>query len=125
MITRKEVLMDRDKEYPLSKEFEANLAILLERLNKFRNIYGKPLFVSSGYRPGKYNKGAGGANSSAHLTCQATDFKDVDGALKKYIKDNPTILETCDLYLEAPESTPSWIHLQSRKTKSGKRIFKP
>lgn len=123
MVTRAEVLMGRDKEYPLTKELEANLAVLLEKLNKFRQKYAKPMLVSSGYRPGKYNKAAGGAKSSCHLTCEACDFKDSDGKLKEFIKKNPKVLEECDLYMEAPEDTPTWVHLQTRATKN--RIFKP
>lgn len=123
MISREEVLMKRDIEFPLTKELEANLKKLLENLNKFRQKYGKPMLVSSGYRPGKYNKSAGGAKSSAHLSCEACDFKDADGKLKEFVKKNPTVLEECDLYMEAPESTPTWIHLQTRATKN--RVFKP
>jgi len=123
MITREEILMKRDAEYPLSKELESNLVRLLEKLNKFRAAYGKPMFVSSGYRPGKYNKSAGGAKNSCHLTCEACDFKDSDGKLKQFIKDNPKVLEECDLYQEHPDSTPTWVHLQTRPTKN--RVFKP
>jgi hypothetical protein len=123
MVSRKEVLMGRDAENPLTKEMEANLAKLLEALNKFRSRYGKPMVVSSGYRPGKYNKSAGGAKNSAHLTCEATDFADADGKLKAYVKTNPSVLEECGLYMEDPERTKTWIHLQIRATKN--RVFKP
>lgn len=123
MISRQEVLMGRDKEFPLTTELEANLTKLLVALNKFRSTYGKPMVVSSGYRPGKYNKAAGGVKSSCHLTCEATDFRDIDGHIKAYVKANPKVLEDCGLYMEAPESTPTWIHLQTRATAN--RIFKP
>lgn len=125
MISRDEVLMGRDREYPLSEELEVNLTSLLIALNKCRNIYGKPIAVSSGYRPGKYNTAAKGAANSAHLTCEACDFVDADGQLKKYILDNPIILETCGLYMEAPDRTPTWCHLQIRRIPSGNRIFRP
>lgn len=125
LITRDEVLMGRDKEYPLTPELSINLDKLLEALNKFRQIYGKPMRVTSGYRPGKYNKAAGGASNSSHLTCEACDFADVDWSLKQFVMLNPQVLEDCGLYMEHPDHTRTWCHLQIRKTSSGVRIFKP
>lgn len=125
MISREEVLMGRDKDYPLTPELEKNLTKLLEALNKFRKIYGKPLIVSSGYRPGEYNKKAGGAKNSAHLTCEAVDFHDSDDKIKEFVVKNPKILEDCSLFMEDPSKTDNWIHLQIRIVTSGKRIFKP
>ena len=122
MISRDEILMGRDKEYPLNESLENNLNILLERLNKFREIYGTPMVVSSGYRPGKYNEIAHGAKNSAHLTCEACDFKDNDGELKKWILSHVDVLYKCDLYMEHQDNTPTWCHLQTRKT--SKRIFR-
>lgn len=115
--------MGRDKEYPLSPELELNLIILLERLNKLRNVYSKPMTVTSGYRPGKYNKTAGGALRSAHLTCEACDFKDTDGSLDKFCMDNPDLLKSIGLYLEHPDSTPGWTHLDTRIRNS--TVFRP
>ncbi len=119
MISRDEILMGRDKEYPLSLSLEDNLAKLLIAVNKLRAAYGKPMYVSSGYRPGKYNVAAGGAKSSSHMTCQAVDFKDADGALKAWI--TVEILEQCGLYQEDPLKTPTWLHVQVRPTIN--RIF--
>ena len=125
MIYRQEILMGRDEEYPLNSELEENLKILLERLNVFRKIYSKVMIVTSGYRPGKYNSTAGGAKKSAHKECQACDFRDKDGKLAEFILEHPGILEVCDLYMENPAKTPGWVHLQTRKTGSGNRIFWP
>ena len=123
MITKDEILMGRDKEYPLDDTLESNLNKLHEALNKFRTIYGKPMVVSSGYRPGKYNEIAHGANNSAHLTCEACDFEDNDGKLKKWILSHVNVLYDCGLYMEHQDNTPTWCHLQTRKTIN--RIFKP
>lgn len=113
--------MGRDKEYPLSPELEANLVKLLIAVNKLRTLYGKPMYISSGYRPGHYNKDAGGAKNSTHITCQAVDFKDTDGKIKDFI--TLSVLEECGLYMEAPHSTPMWCHVQVRPTKN--RVFTP
>ena len=118
-------MMGLNKYEDLTSELQANAQEELRRVNIFRGIYDKPMYVNSGYRTVEHNASIGGAKNSSHCTCQAIDFKDNDGELKKYISENPDILEKADLYMEAPESTPGWCHLQSRPIPSGNRIFKP
>lgn len=124
MISLKEMLKDNKWE-DLSQELKDNTEELLKRVNKFREIYGIPMYVNSGYRTVEHNAAIGGAKNSSHCTCQAMDFKDNDGLLKKYIAEHPEILEQCDLYMEAPEATLTWVHLSSRKPPSGNRVFNP
>lgn len=121
MISRDEILMGRDADYPLSDELEVNLAKLLIAVNKLRTLYGKPMYVSSGYRPGHYNTDAGGASGSAHEVCEAVDFHDRDNALKNWSTNN--ILEECGLYMESAGYTITWLHVQVRPTKE--RVFIP
>lgn len=121
MITRDEILQGRDEEFPLSEEFEQNLQDLLVAVNKLRDLYGKPMFVSSGYRPGHYNTDAGGAKNSTHMICMAVDFQDNDNKLKSWI--TVKVLEDCGLYMEDPKHTSTWLHVQTRSTKN--RIFIP
>ncbi len=126
MITPQEVLMGRDAQFPLTPELKTNLDKLLIALNKVRFHYGKPMQVSSGYRPAAINKTVkGAAPKSSHMTCEACDFRDPDGALAKWCLANLSILEDAGLYLENPEFTKGWVHLQTRKTRSGKRVFNP
>lgn len=125
MISRDEVLMGRDIQYPLTPELEANLTKLLAALNKFRIIYGKPMIVSSGYRPGPFNTAANGAKHSNHMVCLACDFKDIGNLLDEYCLNNQLILEECGLWLESPRSTAGWTHLQCVPPMSGKRVFEP
>lgn len=117
--------MGRDKEYPLSEQLEENLGILLTSINTLLSLYQKDVKVSSGYRPGHYNTDAGGAQNSAHSTCQAIDFFDLDGAMDMYCLANLPILKRCGLYLEAPTSTIGWTHVSSRRPASGARVFIP
>lgn len=124
-ITREEILMGRDKEYPLSKTLEANLSQLLKALNLFRDIYGKPMIVSSGYRPAGYNTAAKGAKKSNHMICLAADFRDPESLLDNFCIANQDILEKCGLYLEHPYWTNGWCHLQVKPPESGKKIFAP
>lgn len=123
MITLKELLGD-NKQSDLNPELLNNANDLLIRLNKFRAEYGIPMIVNSGYRTEAHNAEIGGAKNSSHCHCQAADFKDNDGLIKKFIEKDPDILIRCDLYQEDPEATKTWVHLQSRAIPSGKRIFK-
>jgi len=122
-ITRDEILMGRDKQYPLDEEQKKNLEVLHYRLNMFRAIYQRPLIVSSGYRPAAINAKAGGAKKSAHLSLEACDFKDVDGNIDQFCLDNIPVLEALGLWLENPDKTPGWCHLQTRP--ASRRVFNP
>lgn len=125
MISRAEVLMGRDAFHPLDTTLEANLTKLLDTLNKLRKAYGRPMIVSSGYRPAPYNKAAGGAVRSNHMVCLACDFRDPDGALDAWCLSNLNVLEECGLWLEHPDATPGWCHLQAVPPRSGRRVFRP
>ncbi len=118
-----EILMGRDVEFPLTEEHQVNLQKLLMALNAFRWIYGKPMTVTSGYRPGRFNKLAGGAKASAHLSCEACDFADADGSLAAWCLANLVVLQRCRLWLEDPTDTKGWIHLQIRPVAN--RVFMP
>jgi hypothetical protein len=127
MIARDEILMGREKLTPLNEEQEANLEKLLIAVNKLRKLYGKPMFVTSGYRPAAINAKIGGGRKSAHLTCEAVDFADKDRALTNFCTDD--ILEECGLWMESPDVATTWLHVQIREPKSRwngrKRVFNP
>lgn len=123
MISRDEVLMGRDAQFPLTPELETNLAHLLDCINKFRTIYGIPMVVNSGYRPGHFNTDAKGALNSPHLTCQAVDFTDIDRKLTTWCLAHLDVLEQCGLWMEDPGHTPVWCHLQCRSAHN--RVFIP
>lgn len=109
--TRSELLMGRDKEYPLSPELEENLNKLLKCMNIIREKYGEPMTVSSLYRPGAYNAAAGGAKKSLHMECLAVDFRDVNGKIDKWLEQNQDLLEELNMWQEHPSKTNGWAHV--------------
>jgi uncharacterized protein YcbK (DUF882 family) len=126
MISKAEILMGRDKAHPLDQECQENLQKLLTAVNLLRKHYGKPMFVSSGYRPAAINaKVKGAAKKSNHMICAAVDFRDVDRKLSEFCMKNLHILEACGLWLEDPAATPTWLHVQIYPPRSGRRVFKP
>lgn len=127
MILETDYLKGRDQLDPLNVEMQYNMKHLLKQLNLlFQNYYSGAYYgISSGYRPAAVNAAAGGAKKSAHLTCEACDLRDPGNKLGKWLIERPDVLVALDLYLEEPTATPGWCHLQSRRTGSGRRIFKP
>lgn len=117
--------MGREVAHPLTPELEANLERLLTALNAFRKAYGKPMVVSSGYRPAAINASVGGAKASNHVVCLACDFRDTDGALAAWCLSRLEVLESCGLWIESPALTAGWIHLQAVPPRSGARVFRP
>ena len=123
MITPKDYLMGRDKIYPISKEQALAMADLLARINHLFATLKINAHITSGYRPGHFNKAAGGAARSGHLVCQAIDVADPQGELAELFKNNLKLLEEYGLWLEDPEHTLGWLHLDTKERKN--RIFKP
>lgn len=124
----------------LPSDHQGNLMILLERINKIRTAYGKPMSVSSGYRSMEdhiaiYKKIAGQKRivfdeskvpkASKHLYGQAVDIADPDESLAKWVRENVKLLEEIGLWIEDQEYTKGWEHFQCLPPKSGKRFFIP
>lgn len=123
----------------LSIEHQQNIDDLVERLNRFRSAYGEPMIVTSGYRTDadhrRIYKAKGVSENkipwgSKHLSGQACDFADADGALKAWVRQNESfVLNSCGLWAEHYAATPSWLHIQSvpyGSWKKGKSLwFRP
>ena len=121
MIEREEIL----KGQKIDESLEGNLEKLLTALNRFREVWGKPMIVTSGYRSPAHNALVGGAKRSNHMKCLAGDFAAPDESLDVFCQTNLKLLEDCGLWLESPTHTKGWCHLQVVPPKSGKRIFIP
>jgi uncharacterized protein YcbK (DUF882 family) len=117
-MTELDILMGRDKEYPLDASMKNNLLVLTRKVAELETLYGKPFVLTSGYRPGRYNAAVGGSPRSSHMTCQAVDISDRDGKLKEWCVKNIEVLNKLGLYMEDPLKTKTWVHLQIRKTKN-------
>lgn len=47
----------------------------MKRLQSLRNLYRKPMHITSGYRSVEHNQAVGGATSSLHLQGRAADIR--------------------------------------------------
>lgn len=120
---------DRANHEELTSDYKINALKLITRVNLLLNeLRVSEARVTSGFRPRASNEATGGAQLSAHMSCEAIDILDDMGqTLAKRITQD--LLNKYDLYREDYDFTKgqytNWVHLQTRKTRSGKRIFKP
>lgn len=121
-ITKEEILKGRVKEEDLSPEMKKNLEILVEKMNKVRNAYGKPVTVTSGLRTMEDHlriykeKGITDKSKipmkSKHLYCQAVDISDPHQELQKWCEENVSLLKEIGLWMESFSATKNWCHFQ-------------
>lgn len=125
MITLKEIIKDTDFD-SLPKDIQDNLAVLVDKINKIRAAWGKPMIVTSGLRTEKDQKRINPkAMKSNHLKGAAIDIADPKGELAEWNKKNIKLLEEIGLWIEHPDDTPGWEHYQIFPPRSGNRMFHP
>jgi uncharacterized protein YcbK (DUF882 family) len=138
-ITLKEIIKDADFN-ALPSDIQDNLMELLEKVNKLRAAYGKPMIVTSGLRTmadhlriykqkakreGKAFDQSKVPMKSRHLFGQAIDVSDPKKELQKWCLANVKKLEEIGLWCEDFAYTPNWLHVQIVQPKSGNRFFIP
>lgn len=101
-----------------------NLEDLIRKVNALG--YQPPMLASSCLRSLKDQERINpNAMGSSHLYGCAVDIADPKGELKKWLETRVATLMNCGLWMENPEKTNGWIHLQSYAPKSMNRIFNP
>ncbi len=78
-------------------------------LDRIREAYGEPIQVVSVARCRAHNQKIGGARFSQHVRGNAADLMRTEKLLK-FLLDNA---DTYNIWLERPESTPTWIHIDT------------
>ena len=116
--------------YSTTPDIDANLAILLDKMNQVRTAYNIPMTVDSGLRSQAQQDaliaaGKSNASKSKHLTGQAVDIADSTRVLKDWVIANMELMETIGLWFEDFDHTPTWVHFQTVAPLSGKRVFIP
>lgn len=129
----------------IEPDHQFNLQQLHYKLNLVRQLYSRPMIVTSGYRSMEdhlriyneinYKRKKSGESElkvplkSMHLRGAAADIADPFRLLAKWIKQNEERLEEWGLWMEDLEATEngenSWCHFQIYPPKSGKRFFFP
>lgn len=139
IVTLTDYLMDRDKIYPqeytLGVKANAELTVaavnvLLKRLEadgvKLDVHPVNRTVISSGWRPPQINKQVkNAAIRSKHMTGQACDLYDPEGAIDDWLMDNLANDPSLGLYMEHPSATKGWAHVQIIPPASKKVCFYP
>lgn len=105
---------------------EMNIKYLIEAvLDPLREAYGRPIFVSSGYRCEALNKAVGGAKNSQHKTGLAADIY-VNGETNAVLYN---LLKRCgipfdQLILEKGTiRNPQWVHVSINRLHNRREIL--
>ena len=92
--------------------------LILRVLDPIRSLYGKPIYVNSGFRSERLNELVGGAKNSQHLQGEAADITAGNPKENKKLWDVIMFLfqegdiEFDQLINEKPiNGEPSWIHI--------------
>lgn len=108
----------------LTSEALANIEYLAKNLlQPLRDMYGKPIRITSGYRSVDVNKAVGGYPTSQHTKGEAVDIvADDNKALFDLIKNN---FEFDQLIWEyGTDKQPAWVHVSIKKTGNRKQIMR-
>jgi hypothetical protein len=139
-ITIEDYMMGRDSMYPgeLNDDIEANAEETVRKVNSLLAVMeaegvlleANPKtqsLVSSGWRPPQINgQVKNAAPKSKHMTAQAVDLYDPEGALDDFCTGSAqAALASIGLWMEHPAFTKGWCHLQIVAPRSGQRVFYP
>lgn len=128
-LTLSDYFMGRDitHAHELDEALRCNAGRTIARVNELlREIGAARTRVNSGWRPHSINAAVPNASArSRHLTCEAIDLRDDDGALDAWCMGHLDRLERVGLWLEHPDATPGWCHVQTVPPRSGRRVFMP
>lgn len=140
MITLTEYFMGRDRthERECSPEIRGNAALTVARVNLLlaraeADGVGPGVdevtstAVASGWRPPAINsRTQNSATGSRHLVAKACDLQDTPGReLARWCLRNLEALAEIGLWMEDPQWTPDWVHLQTEPPGSGRRVYRP
>ena len=104
---------------PLDDDLLANAKVLSNNLQSIRDFLGKPIKVTSWYRPTTINRNVKGSKTSQHLYGEAVDFEviglDSDGLddlFNLLVTNQIKLPNACSQIIrETDEKGNNWIHL--------------
>lgn len=108
-----------------------NLEKLIDNvLDPIRALYGKPVYVNSGFRSATLNKAVGGAKNSQHMEGKAADITTGTPEENKKLWDVIMfLLQEGDIsfdqliYEKPVNGNPSWIHISYNEDNNREQIL--
>ena len=98
----------------IPKELIPHIEELIDFLNPIREVWGKPIVVTSGYRCKELNKKVRGVDSSAHtigygVDLVSGDFRVFSNFIKSYFMSHPEI--KFDQVIIEKSGKSQWVHI--------------
>ena len=109
-----------------SEAVKANLQSLITNvLNPVREVYGKPINVSSGYRCPALNKAVGGVDNSQHVEGRAADLVPANskGSLSEIFAACIAVGTFDQVIIEQNKKGSKWVHVSYDPTKNRRDIM--
>lgn len=112
-----------------NEEQELNLRALVGAvLDPLREHYGKPVYVSSGYRSERLNRHVGGVTGSQHCKGEAADIYSKGGKHENYILGRLIVaLDAFDQVIfenvGRNDLEPEWVHVSWRRTNDNRHVI--
>lgn len=134
MLTLDKYWMGRDRGHrdQLTPEIIANAQITVEKIQQLAAEFTAETGIeldtwASGWRPPAVNAGVkNAAKGSNHLTAKAGDVRDTtERDFARWCLRNLRRLEAIGLWMEDPQWTPTWVHLQIVPPGSRRRVYVP
>lgn len=139
VITLDEYWMGRDVAYrdELTDAIARHAAVTVARVNRLLDAMAtdglhaeckadRSSPVASGWRPAAINARVPAAvPDSPHLSGAACDLYDPRNALDDWCLAHAEVLARLELWLEHPEYTEGWCHVQIVAPRCGSRVFRP
>ena len=106
-----------------TKEVIENLQKLVNNiLQPLRELYGKPIIITSGYRSPMVNKAVGGSKTSGHMLGTSADItagnRHLNKELYNIIRDNFEFRQLIDEY------NYQWVHVEYREGDNKGQLLK-
>ena len=116
---------------PDKDSIERLTTLIVEVLDPARELLGKPIVVTSGYRCSVLNTAVGGQPSSQHTKGEAADLqcynnKYLFDIIRENLSFDQLILETKDIFDRNGNKTGvrEWVHISYKKGKNRKQVLR-
>ena len=116
---------------PDKDSIERLITLIVEVLDPARELLGKPIVVTSGYRCSVLNTAVGGQLNSQHTKGEAADLqcynnKYLFDIIRENLSFDQLILETKDIFDRNGNKTGvrEWVHISYKKGKNRKQVLR-
>ena len=89
-------------------------ALVRQVLDPLRECFGRPIYVSSGYRCPRHNREVGGVTHSQHVKGEAADIRCTDNRLLERLIENQGKYDQLIIY-------PTFLHVSWRRSGKNRR----